>query len=350
MAQYKGPASESQRVMHLQKKRERHQEEMEIKKKRLADELKVGKMEAKFSAHYDAVENDLKSSTVGLLTMEEMKTRQEKAVKEREMLLARKNKEELKLLRKEEKEREKQRQKQNQQIKALSFNPDEEEEEEKIEEEPEDVEPSTSTQDSSAEEELKKKRFGKNPDVDTSFLPDVERDEEENKLREQLRQEWEEKQSKLKAEVIDITFSYWDGSGHRRSLNMKKGKSIYQFLQKALEDLRPDFPELRAVTADQLMYVKEDLILPQTNTFYDFIVTKARGKSGPLFSFDVRDDIRLVNDATVEKEESHAGKVVLRSWYERNKHIFPASRWEPYDPTKTYDKYTYHDKKPTANK
>ena len=35
---------------------------------------------------------------------------------------------------------------------------------------------------------LKRKRFGKNPDVDTSFLPDVERDEEENKLREQLRQ------------------------------------------------------------------------------------------------------------------------------------------------------------------
>ncbi len=39
------------------------------------------------------------------------------------------------------------------------------------------------------------------------------------------------------------------------------------------------------------------------------------------------------------------GKVVLRSWYERNKHIFPASRWEPYDPTKSYDKYTVHDKK-----
>lgn len=65
-----------------------------------------------------------------------------------------------------------------------------------------------------------------------------------------------------------------------------------------------------------------------------------------FFSFDVRDDIRLVNDATIEKEESHAGKVVLRNWYERNKHIFPASRWEPYDPTKTYEKYTYHDKKP----
>jgi hypothetical protein len=40
--------------------------------------------------------------------------------------------------------------------------------------------------------------------------------------------------------------------------------------------LLSDFTELRTVTADQLMYVKEDLILPQTNTFYDFIVTKVR--------------------------------------------------------------------------
>lgn len=34
----------------------------------------------------------------------------------------------------------------------------------------------------------------------------------------------------------------------------------------------------------------------------------------------------------------------FRSWYERNKHIFPASRWEPFDPTKSYDKYTVSDK------
>ncbi len=38
--------------------------------------------------------------------------------------------------------------------------------------------------------------------------------------------------------------------------------------------------------------------------------------------------------------QSHAGKVVLRGWYERNKHIFPASRWEPYDPERKWDKYT----------
>jgi protein FAM50 len=31
-------------------------------------------------------------------------------------------------------------------------------------------------------------------------------------------------------------------------------------------------------------------------------------------------------------------KVVDRRWYERNKHIFPASVWEDYDPGKDYTK------------
>merc|ERR1719510_7549 len=126
--------------MQLQKKRERHQEEIEIKKRKLADELKVNKMEAKFSAHYDAVENELKSSTVGLVTAEEMKNIQEKAVMDREKQLARKNQDELNILRKEEKAREKARQKQKQKIKKLSFGDEEEDEEEDIEEEEEEEE------------------------------------------------------------------------------------------------------------------------------------------------------------------------------------------------------------------
>lgn len=133
--------------------------------------------------------------------------------------------------------------------------------------------------------------------------------------------------------------------------------------------------------------------------FYDFIINKARGKSGPLFSFDVHEDVRVISDASVEKDEvswlliffmraryanllahrsstscallkftlatnvrnskilkikyftfllqSHAGKVVLRTWYERNKHIFPASRWEPYDPEKKWEKYTVSTGVPT---
>jgi len=69
------------------------------------------------------------------------------------------------------------------------------------------------------------------------------------------------------------------------------------------------------VASDNLLYIKEDLIIPHDMTFHYMIETKARGKSGPLFHFDVHDDVRTVNDARVEKDESHAGKIVERHWY-----------------------------------
>ncbi|XP_029466168.1 protein FAM50A [Rhinatrema bivittatum] len=340
MAQYKGAASEAGRAMQLMKKRERQREEMEQLRQRIAEENVVkSNINKKFSAHYDAVEAELKSSTVGLVTLNDMKAKQEALVKEREKQLAKKEQyKDLQL--KLEKQREKERKKeQKRKIASLSFTLDEDEAEEGDEEEEEEEE-ELELELEEIPTKKKKKQLGKNPDVDTSFLPDRDREEEENRLREELRQEWEAKQEKIKSEEIEITFSYWDGSGHRRTVKMKKGNTMQQFLQKALEILRKDFSELRSAGVEQLMYIKEDLIIPHHHSFYDFIVTKARGKSGPLFNFDVHEDVRLLSDATVEKDESHAGKVVLRSWYEKNKHIFPASRWEPYDPEKKWDKYT----------
>ncbi|XP_014117330.1 PREDICTED: protein FAM50A, partial [Pseudopodoces humilis] len=325
MAQYKGAASEAGRALQLMKKRERQREHMEQLRQRIQEEnIMKSNIDKKFSAHYDAVEAELKSSTVGLVTLNDMKAKQEALVKEREKQLAkREQSRELQL--KLERQRERQRKQEAQRkISSLSFSLGDEEEEEDGEE----------------AEGGAGGKLGKNPDVDTSFLPDRDREEEENRLREELRQEWEAKQEKIKNEEIEITFSYWDGSGHRRTVKMKKGNTMQQFLQKALEILRKDFSELRSAGVEQLMYIKEDLIIPHHHSFYDFIVTKARGKSGPLFNFDVHDDVRLLSDATVEKDESHAGKVVLRSWYEKNKHIFPASRWEPFDPEKRWDKYT----------
>jgi protein FAM50 len=99
---------------------------------------------------------------------------------------------------------------------------------------------------------------------------------------------------------------------------------------------------LRSVSSDGLIYIKEDLLIPHQYSFYDLIVTKARGKSGPLFDFGVHDDVRLIDDVRVEKSDSHPGKVVQRRWYDQNKHIFPASRWEVYDPKKSWNVYTIH--------
>lgn len=330
MAHYKGAATEATRAMHIMKKREKAREELEQKKKKIEEDLKISTIDNKFSTHHDAIETQLRSSTVGLVTLDQMRQKQENAVIEREKQLAQKEKEDIaKTIETKQSSRNREPTKNH---KALSFGYDEDDDED-------------DSDDDNTSKTKKAKLSTAVLDVDTSFLPDREREEEERVLREKLAAEWRERQQKLKEEEIEITFSYWDGSGHRRVVRMKKGNSIYQFLLACLDNLRKDFNELRSVSADQLMYVKEDLIIPHHYTFYDFIVTKARGKSGPLFSFDVHEDVRLIADATVEKDESHAGKVLLRSWYERNKHIFPASRWEPYDPTRSYEKYTISDKR-----
>lgn len=221
MAHYKGAASEAGRAMQLMKKREIAQQEIELRKKKIEDDLKIHNIENKFATHYNAVEQQLKTSTIGLVTLNEMKAKQENIVKERERKLAQKERE-----REQEKERalaakQAEKNKQKRQIQALSFNLDDEAE---ISDE-DDAEEFTTLEKAQCNDSTNKK-IKKNPDVDTSFLPDREREEEENKLREELRQEWARKQNALKEEEIEITFSYWDGSGHRRSVVMKKGKYL----------------------------------------------------------------------------------------------------------------------------
>ena len=65
MAHYKGAASEGGRAATLIKKRQKEQEEVEAKKKKIEEELKLGSITNKFAAHYDAIEQTLKSSTIG---------------------------------------------------------------------------------------------------------------------------------------------------------------------------------------------------------------------------------------------------------------------------------------------
>lgn len=220
MAHYKGAASEAGRAMQLMKKREIAQQEIELRKKKIEDDLKIHNIENKFATHYNAVEQQLKTSTIGLVTLNEMKAKQENIVKERERKLAQKERE-----KEQEKERalaakQAEKNKQKKQIQALSFNLYEDE----IEFLEGETEKSEILKDNDIGPIIKK--IKKNPDVDTSFLPDREREEEENRLREELRQEWARKQNALKEEEIEITFSYWDGSGHRRSVIMKKGKGL----------------------------------------------------------------------------------------------------------------------------
>lgn len=174
----------------------------------------------------------------------------------------------------------------------------------------------------------KRGKIVRNPFVDTSFFPDRERELKEIEMREKLAKDWLDEQEKIKSTLIEVVFSFWDGSGHRRSLKIKKGATIEEFLDLA----KTEFREIRKLPADQLMFVKEDLIVPHHLSFYDLIENRVRGKTGPLFSFDVRDNLCIAVDTKMERDDSHAAKIVERHWYEQNKHIYPASRWEVFDP------------------
>lgn len=70
------------------------------------------------------------------------------------------------------------------------------------------------------EDSVRTSKLFKNPNVDTSFLPDREREDLERIERENLRKEWLAEQERIKAEDIEITYSYWDGSGHRKAVEV----------------------------------------------------------------------------------------------------------------------------------
>lgn len=77
------------RADQLVKRRQQEHEQMEIKKKKIEEENRMQAIEEKFKAHYDAVEQMLKTDTVGLVSLDEMKKKQEEIINAREQQLAR---------------------------------------------------------------------------------------------------------------------------------------------------------------------------------------------------------------------------------------------------------------------
>ena len=59
------------------------------------------------------------------------------------------------------------------------------------------------------------KKLGKDTSVDTSFLPDKEREEREAQERERLKREWLIEQERIKSEPLQVACSYYDGLSHR---------------------------------------------------------------------------------------------------------------------------------------
>ena len=67
MAFFGGQAADGMRAQRLAKEREQERGDAEFRKKKLADQMKVANIESKFSSTYDAVEQEIKASTVSFV-------------------------------------------------------------------------------------------------------------------------------------------------------------------------------------------------------------------------------------------------------------------------------------------
>ena len=206
----------------------------------------------------------------------------------------------------------------------------------------------------------------------------------EAQTREQLRKEFLSMQEAVKATEIVIPFVFYDGTNiPGGACKVKKGDYVWLFLDRSRKlgaelgvggggERGNSKREWARVGVDDLMLVRGEIIIPHHYELYYFIVNKTLGpKSTPLFDYaattippsdgsespdQVPDDYeplsvpsktKLKNNGQVTPADRHLEgadadpnftKVVDRRWYERNKHIFPASLWEEFDPNKDYAK------------
>ena len=63
------------------------------------------------------------------------------------------------------------------------------------------------------------------------------KEREMEEAKERLRLEWQEEQKQVREEMLEVVYSYWDGTGHRRSIKLKKGTTVGEFLEMVRQQL-----------------------------------------------------------------------------------------------------------------
>ena len=209
--------------------------------------------------------------------------------------------------------------------------------------------------------------------------------------REKLRKEFLEIQERVRETEIEIPFVFYDAGANipGGSVKVKKGDHVWLFLErcrkvgaelgvsgsgtgsnsagpgsaaqkKSRENSRKQWAR---VGVDDLMLVKGEVIVPHHYEFYYFITNKIPDPSKEgrlLFDYSGTADIKNKgqNDGNAseaillrvpgKKQEELEGhnddptltKVVDRRWYEKNKHIYPASVWKEFKAGKEFEELT----------
>ncbi|KAF2182167.1 XAP5-domain-containing protein [Zopfia rhizophila CBS 207.26] len=229
---------------------------------------------------------------------------------------------------------------------------------------------------SETESKVPKKRLVANSNIifkpKAMTKPALLREAQEAEL---LRKDFVAMRDAVKATEVIIPFVFYDGANvPGGACRVKKGDHIWLFLDKARklgaelgvggDKSKRDWAR---VSVDDLMLVRGEIIVPHHYDFYYFLSNKIVGFNGPIFDYSVqatkatpistepettqpsdynpldrpdksRDKSPTIPDSDLEgfNDDPTITKVVDRRWYERNKHIFPASVWEEYNPDKEF--------------
>ncbi|OTB01060.1 hypothetical protein M426DRAFT_64662 [Hypoxylon sp. CI-4A] len=196
--------------------------------------------------------------------------------------------------------------------------------------------------------------------------------------RETLRREFLMRQAAVKVTEIAIPFVFYDGTDIPGGVvRVKKGDFVWVFLDKSRKvgaelgvgEKANARREWARVGVDDLMMVRGNIIIPHHYDFLFFIMNKSLGPNGKLL-FDYLAEASKPPPPSPSETEENTGplqttqtmkkqvdvralegssddptftKVVDRRWYERNKHIYPASVWQEFDPEKDYQKQVRRD-------
>jgi protein FAM50 len=210
--------------------------------------------------------------------------------------------------------------------------------------------------------------------------------------REALRKEFLAMQTAAKATEIALPFVFYDGASIPGGVvRVKKGDFVWVFLDKSRKvgaelgvggDKNANARrEWARVGVDDLMLVRGTIIIPHVSAseslngerssadcfqhyeFYFFMMNKTVGPDHRrLFNYtadapaeeladkekpseaavlsnpskDRLKNLRDINELEGASDDPSFTKVVDRRWYERHKHIYPASIWQEFDPEKDY--------------
>ncbi|KAE8356346.1 XAP5, circadian clock regulator-domain-containing protein [Aspergillus coremiiformis] len=184
----------------------------------------------------------------------------------------------------------------------------------------------------------------------------------EAEARDTLRKEFLAMQDAVKNTEILIPFIFYDGTNiPAGTVKVKKGDPIWLFLDRcrkvgaelgvggnsgASRGRKDNRREWARVSVDDLMLVKGDVIIPHHYELYYFIANRVPSFSragGLMFDYSDKPPATApTNDGPLSRpsndqlegadKDSASTKVVDRRWYERNKHIYPASLWREYEP------------------